>query len=319
MLSNYDFKSIFKEELNYFIKYKRSLGLDYENEVYRIKRIDLILFNLKLKSKRITKETFYKLIERNNKKEANYSRQYGVTKDFCKYLISKGYKNIYYEEKRFHIVNNYKPTIFNNDEIKLLFKTTDEHVNSYKDDKDYQLYYAYSIAFKLLYSCGLRISEVLKINMEDINFKQNIINIIDSKRHISRIVIFSESMKLCLEKYINTFDIKSGLLLNSEDNIIKQYKLREYYKFILGKANLNINAHLHDFRHIFANKALHQMLEKGYEENVTIVYLYKYMGHKSITETEYYLHFTDYNKKKIIDNNDTFSKKLYEGVDLNNE
>ena len=40
------------------------------------------------------------------------------------------------------------------------------------------------------------------------------------------------------------------------------------------------------------------------------------MGHKYITETEYYLHFTDYNKKKIIDTNDTFSKNLYEGVDF---
>ena len=41
------------------------------------------------------------------------------------------------------------------------------------------------------------------------------------------------------------------------------------------------------------------MLERGYNENVVIVYLYKYMGHKTITETEYYLHFTDYNKNKL--------------------
>ena len=56
-----------------------------------------------------------------------------------------------------------------------------------------------------------------------------------------------------------------------------------------------------------------------YNENVVIVYLYKYMGHKTITETEYYLHFTDYNKNKLIESNDAFSKSLYEGVDLNNE
>ena len=43
------------------------------------------------------------------------------------------------------------------------------------------------------------------------------------------------------------------------------------------------------------------------------------MGHKTITETEYYLHFTDYNKNKLIESNDAFSKSLYEGVDLNNE
>lgn len=58
------------------------------------------------------------------------------------------------------------------------------------------------------------------------------------------------------------------------------------------------------------------MIKKGYDENVVIVYLYKYMGHKTITETEYYLHFTYYNKKKLIDINDSFSKNLYEGVNL---
>ena len=30
MLNEYNFKSIFKDELNYFVKYKRSLGLKYE-------------------------------------------------------------------------------------------------------------------------------------------------------------------------------------------------------------------------------------------------------------------------------------------------
>ena len=61
------------------------------------------------------------------------------------------------------------------------------------------------------------------------------------------------------------------------------------------------------------------MLKKGYDENVIIIYLHKYLGHKSIHETEYYLHFTDYNKSKLISINDSFSKKLYEGVDLKDE
>ena len=117
MLNNYEFKSIFKNELNYFVKYKRSLGLKYEKEISRLKYMDNILYKLKLTSKKITKETFHKLTERNNMQGENYARQYGVTKDFCKYLISNGYKNIYYENKKFKIINNYKPVIFNDKEI----------------------------------------------------------------------------------------------------------------------------------------------------------------------------------------------------------
>lgn len=319
MLNEYNFKSIFKNELMYFIKYKRGLGYDYINEVSRIRYIDNLLFEIGLKSKIITKDTFYKLIERNNKNEANYARQYYITKDFCIFLISLGYKKVYYDIKKFHIVNNYKPTMFNDDEIHILFKTMDDYARSYKGKKYYQLYYTYSILFRLLYACGLRLSEVIKINVCDIDFNQNTINIIDSKRHISRIVVFSKTMKVCLEKYIKLFNIEDGLVFKNYNNNKINHKIRKYYKRILSLANLNIAAHIHDLRHIYANKALNQMLERGYEENVVIVYLYKYMGHKTITETEYYLHFTDYNKKKIIVNNDAFSKTLYEGVDFNNE
>lgn len=320
MLNNYDFKSIFKEELNNFINYKRSLGYDYKAEISRLKYIDNILFQLKLSHKSITKETFFELTKRNDMKEANYARQYGVTKDFCKFLISNEYKNIYYEDKKFNIINNYNPIIFNDNEIDMLFNTMDNYKNLHQNKKSYNLYYTYSVFFRLIYACGLRVSEGIKINIENIDFNENTIRIIDSKRHISRIVVFSDSLKDCLIHYINSLKLQKGLLFkNTRNNQLCKNQLRKYYRNIIIQAQLNNKSHIHDLRHCFCNKAFNQMLENGYDENVVIVYLYKYMGHKTITETEYYLHFTDYNKQKIINHNDTLSKKLYEGVDLDNE
>jgi len=58
------------------------------------------------------------------------------------------------------------------------------------------------------------------------------------------------------------------------------------------------------------------MIDLGYDEHTVIMYLYKLLGHKSINETKYYLHFTDYDCNKVIDNNSVISKSLYEGVDL---
>lgn len=320
MLNNYDFKSIFKEELNNFINYKRSLGYDYKAEISRLKYIDNILFQLKLSHKSITKETFFELTKRNDMKEANYARQYGVTKDFCKFLISNEYKNIYYEDNKFNIINNYNPIIFNDNEIDMLFNTMDNYKNLHQNKKSYNLYYTYSVFFRLIYACGLRVSEGIKINIENIDFNENAIRIIDSKRHISRIVVFSDSLKDCLIHYINSLKLQKGLLFkNTRNNQLCKNQLRKYYRNIIIQAQLNNKSHIHDLRHCFCNKAFNQMLENGYDENVVIVYLYKYMGHKTITETEYYLHFTDYNKQKIINHNDTLSKKLYEGVDLDNE
>lgn len=152
MLNNYDFKSIFKEELNNFISYKRSLGYDYKTEISRLKYIDNILFQLKLRYKSITKETFFELTKRNDMKEANYARQYGVTKDFCKFLISNEYKNIYYEDKKFNIINNYNPIIFNDDEIDILFNTMDNYKNLHQNKKViiYTIHIQYSLGLFML-------------------------------------------------------------------------------------------------------------------------------------------------------------------------
>lgn len=318
MLSDYKLKSIFKDELSYFIKYKKSLGYDYKNEISILKHLDMDLCDLKLKSKKITKDTYKTITNRKGMSEANYARHYSLITEFCKYLISNGYKNIYYENKIFHIVNNYKPIIFNDNEIQKLFDTMDAYALA-SSDKFYKQNYTYSILFRLVYACGLRVSEVLSLNIDDINFDENTVTIIDSKNHISRIVVFSDSMKKCLITYINKFNIENILFPNKKDKNISYHSLMYYYNKILEIAKLNSDATIHCLRHIFVNKAFNQMLEKGYDENVIIIYLHKYLGHKSIHETEYYLHFTDYNKNKVISINDSFSKKLYEGVDLKDE
>jgi len=319
MLNKYNFKSIFKNELNNFIKYKQSLGYDYKKEISRLHKLDNSLYKLGLKKKIITKDIWIEITKRNGMQEANYSRQYGVTKDFCKFLLSNNVE-AYYENKKFRVVNNYKPVIFSDNEIITMFTTMDDVIEDKLNSKYYRNYYSYSIIIRLMYACGLRASEVTKLELKDINFEESTINIIDSKRHISRLVVMSNSMKICLKNYVNYINITDGLLFkNNRNNKIRIAPIEKFYKFILARCNLNTNSHLHDLRHNFCNKAFNQMLEKGYDENLVIVYLYKYMGHKTIKETEYYLHFTDYNKQKIISNNDALSKKLYEGVDLDNE
>ena len=83
MLNNYSFESIFKDELNYFIKFKRSMGLDYKYQVYELFKIDKILLKLNLSSKVITKETFDELTKRNDLRNIKK-----ITSRFSKYMLN---------------------------------------------------------------------------------------------------------------------------------------------------------------------------------------------------------------------------------------
>lgn len=317
MLDSIKFKSIFKNELISYLKYKRSLGYDYKNEVNIIKYYDNKLISLK--TKKINKTDFYKITERNNKSYSSYIRYYHIFNDFCIFMNTMGYKNIYFENKKFHYESNYQPIVFDEEEIKALFKAMDDYTKNSRI-KFYKLHFTFSIMFRLAYSCGLRISEIINLNYEDVDFINNSIKIIESKNHVSRIVVFSDSMKKCLLKYIQVCNIQSDLLFrNRKNKKINYWSLRKYYKDILKNANLNTNAKIHELRHVFVNFAFNQMLEKGYDEDAIIVYLHKYLGHQSIHETEYYLHFIDYNKEKILKANDNLSQKLYEGIDFYNE
>ena len=60
------------------------------------------------------------------------------------------------------------------------------------------------------------------------------------------------------------------------------------------------------------------MIDKGYSEYASSVYLYKYMGHSNFSETEYYLHFADIDMERIRKIADQFSQEIYKGV-INNE
>ena len=272
---------------------------------------------LELKSKIITKDIFYELVKKNDKTEKSYITNYRLVINFLKYLVDNEYKNIYYEDKKFHEINNFIPIIFIKKEIFSLFEIMDKNTKTCSLSF-YKRNYTYSVVFRLIYACGLRVSEALDLKVKDINLEENIINIIDSKNHVSRVIVCSESIKICLTNYIKKYNISDGLLfVNKKNKRIVRQTIMDYYKKILISTSLNTKARIQDLRHCFANDALNQMLEKGYDENVAIVYLQKYLGHKSIKETEHYLHFTDYNKQKIINNNDNFSKYLYERINLN--
>lgn len=51
------------------------------------------------------------------------------------------------KKKKFQVTNNYKPVIFSDNEMLILFKTMDLHAKEFIDKKYYKLYYSYSIIF----------------------------------------------------------------------------------------------------------------------------------------------------------------------------
>ena len=130
------------------------------------------------------------------------------------------------------------------------------------------------LILELLYSCGLRVNELLALTIEDISFMEEIIFINRSSASKSRLVPMIDSVKLLLEKYISDNNLKS---VDRLFNI----SAREVYRTIQAKAEAagiekKISAS------ILRNSFIKHMKTRGAHQ----VFLQDIMGQKNFARIE---------------------------------
>lgn len=278
------FISIFKDEFDEFIKYKRSMGYQYaKSTINCYARLDKFFYDNKLIKKEINKDLYDKWLTQNNCDISNnyLAIKYSIIKQFCSFLIENSYENIYYsDEYNIKYKKEFIPHIYTDNEIRRIFNLLPNFE------------FVFEIITKLLYSTGLRISETLDIELSNVDLNNNKLTVINSKNNVSRIILLSDSMNNLLKEYINSktyFDTK--YLFSNNGKKYSYQRFRCFYCKILN--DLDIKARIHDLRHTFAVNSLNQMVEKGYDIYTSLPILSRYMGHKDIKSTEYYLRFIE--------------------------
>lgn len=154
---------------------------------------------------------------------------------------------------------------------------------------------------ELLFSAGLRVSELVSVNRDQINLKTQEFSI-RGKGSKVRIVFISDAAKSALEKYLDKrIDIDPALfirIMNHESRItnnkslrITQRSIQRIVKCYATKAGIVKDVHPHTLRHTFAT----DLLANGAD----IRSVQSMLGHSSITTTQVYTHVTDQRLKEI--------------------
>ena len=135
----------------------------------------------------------------------------------------------------------------------------------------------------LVYSSGLRVSEVVSLRREHIDLPRMIIYVKHSKGRKDRCTILSEKASRLIPNYISFFDIKTWLFPGQ--NSTRHLSIRSAQK-IFEKATKHVGIHktssIHSLRHTFAT----HLLESG----IDIRYIQTLLGHSSLRTTERYTH-----------------------------
>ena len=157
--------------------------------------------------------------------------------------------------------------------------------------------------FELLYSTGIRVSELTSLNFGNLNLEENEIKVL-GKGNKERIVLFSNTTKDFLRTYIDTarkmlyqngykdtVNQDTPLFVNNTGYRLQAQSVRKILKNIIKQIELPKNVTPHKFRHSFATK----MLENGADLRV----VQELLGHASISNTQIYTHISSKHLKDV--------------------
>lgn len=140
-----------------------------------------------------------------------------------------------------------------------------------------------------LYSCGLRVSELINLRFEELFFNEGFIRII-GKGNKQRLVPVSKSVEKEINIYVNNFrrhkkikpSQESYVFLNRRGSQLTRVMIFTIVKKLADKAGIIKNISPHTFRHSYAT----HLLEGG----ANLRAIQEMLGHESITTTEIYTH-----------------------------
>ena len=152
---------------------------------------------------------------------------------------------------------------------------------------------------EMLYSCGLRVSELISIKLSNINFRMGIVKI-DGKGNKERVIPLSKNAKEEIKRYLKVYrdylDIEKGyedvLFLNKRGTALSRVMVFNIIKHLANRAGIKKNVSPHTFRHSFASHLVSGGADLRAVQDM--------LGHESILTTEIYTHLDDHYLKDTI-------------------
>jgi len=294
------------EEINHFIQNLNSEYGNHKNTIISYK-YDINQFNNFIKKKKknfksITKKDildFLESLKLKNLKNKTKSRKIFALKRFYRFLVSeKVIENNPIEKIDIPKSEDTLSITLTADQIEKILNFVSKKTNNYIDIRS-------NLIIELLYSTGIRVSELISIKTNNIDLKKRNI-LIDppekGKSRKERIVFFGEQTKEVIEKYLEFIKIyfkeKDSPWLfpsNNSNDFLTRRRVLQIMHDLADKMKIDKSLmHPHSFRHAFGN----HLLNSGADIRV----VQKLLGHSSIITTQKYTEHRD----KLIETIENF-------------
>jgi integrase/recombinase XerD len=292
-----NWKSYIKEYQNY-LKLERGLSKNtIDNYTFDIEKLVLFLTQKEISispihiTEEIIQQFIYEMASQVNPR--SQSRLISGLKSFFNYLIFEDYRN----DTPLELIEVPKtgrklPDTLSTLEIDSLIQAIDLSTPEGERNK---------AMLETLYSCGLRVSELISLKLSDLFFEEGFIKI-TGKGNKQRFVPVGKSTIKLVTSYVNQVRVHLSIQKNFEDTLFLNRRGRQLtramvftiIKNLAIKINLNKTISPHTFRHSFAT----HLLENGADlRSIQLM-----LGHESITTTEVYMHLDRKFLSEVLNN-----------------
>lgn len=299
------FNSIYDRQLSQYYNLRCSVLSESarKHELCYLRRFDNYVKSKITSPGNLTEDFINSWIETLSGKSSSIENEVIVIRQFLNYIQLSGEKVFMPTIPKVH--EDYIPYIFDDHEIKVIFQAADNVIQ--RDSKaDSYLVIEFPVILRILYSCGLRIGETVKLTTNDVDIDKGFLRLVNTKGDKQRLVPMSTTMTDILTKYCMVMGLlgkrNEWLFPSAKNNShISDKAIKRRFEVILKTNGIVLENRkkyergpcLHCLRHVFAFKSFSKAVQDGKLLNDAVPYLSLYLGHDSLYETEKYLKFSN--------------------------
>ena len=294
------FHSVFGPLMEKYIQEKRAMGHRYNSStLHYLEDFDRRIVAEGIKELNLPRD----LIESWCAKRSTESRgtsevRRSLARQFCLFLCRQGISvHIPINHDRSTRRSPFVARIFTHEEVGKILSLADSLPSTGLTPKRHLIM---PEIFRILCCCGLRISEVIRLRVKDVDLDRGVLIIRDTKFGKDRLAPLADSMTDRLRAYASKMGVRNGedfFFPSPYGGRYSKSTIYTHFREMLWKMNISHQGRgrgprLHDLRHTFAVHRMAQWIHEGADLNVKLPILATYMGHHKLAGTQKYLQLT---------------------------
>jgi integrase len=287
---------VFADIFTEYIEINRAIGKKFTAEASAVWRFDKWCVENDVTGYVLTRDIYAKWREVNpNEKNTNHRARVTTMNRVVNFLREYG-RSDFVPQPAPRTSRRFVPYIFTHDEIARFFDAADNIAYKGQAPLAYKIY---PLLFRMLYCCGMRMSEATSLRNEHVDLKNGVLTVLNAKHNKDRLIPMSDSLtQLCRMYSDEVLPIGSEFFFPTPDGgQLANGTVYNRFRDLLWKAGIQHlgrgkGPRVHDFRHSFSVHRLARWSNEGIDIYTTIKLLSVYLGHNDLSSTQDYLRLT---------------------------